>query len=64
MGKHKKEREEYYNKFITVKYTGGEIEGICKEIDVYLNITLQTPTHIHIIKGQHIEQIIQKNTNE
>ncbi|KAI5192498.1 hypothetical protein NEMIN01_2049 [Nematocida minor] len=52
-----KEKGECLNKLVVVQYSGGEIRGTCKAVDVYLNVAIETEDSIHIIKGSQIQNI-------
>lgn len=47
----------YSNKQVSIRYTGGEVQGTCISMDVYLNVAIETETEIRIIKGAQIEEI-------
>lgn len=52
-----KGQHELVGKKVAVKYSGGEIRGVCLSVDVYLNVAVETEAHIHIIKGNQIEEM-------
>ncbi|KAH9385113.1 uncharacterized protein NEMAJ01_0009 [Nematocida major] len=60
MGVSGKEESAYLGRHITVVHAGGQTEGICAGVDVYLNVAVQTPESVHIIKGEHIRKIVEK----